>query len=145
MPEWIEVDPTTLVTEKKSTIRGVEVELIVSPYDVPEAVRGHYDESKKRFVIEFKYIGDEGTKKHTHDKNLTYRVGESSGRLHALEIDVDALKADSVALNVKLIEEVNEAFDHLLEKPISALRADNYRLAKDAVVAKQRELLEAFA
>lgn len=143
MSKWIEVDPATLTTEEKSVICGVDVELIVSPYDVPEAVRGYYDESKNRFVIEFKYIGDEHTKKHSYDQGLTYRIGETSGRLHALEIDVKAIKVDSVSLRVRLIKEMNEAFEHLVEKPISALRADNYRLAKDAVIAKQQQLLEA--
>jgi hypothetical protein len=152
MSEWIEVDLTEHEKAQKTLIRGVEVELYASPYDVPEAIRAHFDETKNRFIIEFKYVGSETTLVYVFD-HVGYTVGKNSGRLYGMEIDVRALKADGVGVYVglhqkqgqelaaSLRDQVTGAIDYLLERhPLKKVPEDNYKLAKSAVLLKQNEL-----
>lgn len=152
MSEWIEVELEDHEEAQKTLIRGVEVELYASPYDVPEAVRARFDEEKNRFIIEFKYVGSEATQVCVFD-HVAYTVGKTSGRLYGMEIDVHALKADGVGLYVELHQkqgqelaasirdQVTGAIDYLLERhPLKKAREDNYKLAKSAVLLKQNEL-----
>jgi hypothetical protein len=152
MSDWLPVDLTDDTKPLKTFIRGVEVELFASPYDVPEAIRGRFDEDKNRFIIEFKYVGSEKTKVCTFER-ATYTIGEVSNRLYGLEIDVQALKVDgfgvSVALHQKgpqelfatIRDQATGAIDLLIAKQsLHTIREENYKLAKDAILAKQNEL-----
>jgi hypothetical protein len=147
MQEWLEVDLDTEKLKQSRKIRGVVVELLVSPYDVPEAVRGFFDKETNRFAVEFKYIGsgDEPKKNNQQDRFLNFRIGENSGRLYRLEIDVEALKANSVELRMLVEREVSEALDQLIQRSGRVNRQDNYRLAKEAIVARQNQLFDALA
>jgi hypothetical protein len=154
MPDWIQMDMEDFDTTRKATIKGVEVELFVSPYDVPEAVRGRYDSDKRKFIIDFKYVGDEATTT-AEFEHVTYTVGESSARLYGLMIDVDTLEVGSVGVSVefhdkdgqelaaRIINKVTGAIDNLIRRhPIakSKEREDNYQMAKRAILAKQEEI-----
>lgn len=132
MQEWTEVKFDDAKIFKSE---GISVHMIVSPYDIPEGIRGFFDNDKERFVIEFKYIGDEPTEDRQEDKHYALRVGQNSGRLYAIEINVHELKAKSVSLQVGVIlKEVARAFDKLASKPLNAKRSLNYRLARNAVI-----------
>jgi hypothetical protein len=117
----------------------------VQDLDVPEAVRGSYDEKRKRFVIQFKYIGDEGTERKPFDRYVSLVVGKHSQRLYAIEIDVDALRANKVQIKVAVENEVEQAFDGLVKKPLTERRLDNYQLAREAFTSISPQLLTAIA
>lgn len=147
MQDWIEVDIADHETARKAIIRGVEVELFVSPYDVPDGVRGRFDATGKKFEIDFKYIGSESTTRNVEYEHVVYKIGESSGRLYGLSIDVQTLGADGVGVSVELHDnsgqelaarirdKVTGAIDYLIERhPIGNSREDNYKLAKDAIL-----------
>jgi hypothetical protein len=155
MADWIQVEIDDFDKVRPTNVRGVEVEFFVSPYDVPEAIRGHYDDNQSKFVIDFRYVGKESVTNVDYE-HVTYKVGESSGRLYGLVIDVQALRAEAVGLSVELhgnkgqelaariLDKVTGAIESLIERhPISKAREreDNYKLAKDAVLSKQAELL----
>lgn len=152
MSDWIPVDLADDTKAEKTFIRGVEVELFASPYDVPEAVRSRFDQDKNRFIIDFKYVGSEKTKEFIFE-HVTYVIGDVSSRLYGLEIDVRALKVDGVGISVALQQkgpqelaatirdQATGAIDLLLSKqPLKNFRQENYKLAKDAILAKQDEL-----
>ncbi|HWQ35342.1 MAG TPA: hypothetical protein VNQ79_21025 [Blastocatellia bacterium] len=147
MREWLEVNLDTEKLKQSRKIRDIVVELLVSPYDVPEAVRGFFDQETNRFAVEFKYMGgvDEPGKDHQQDRYLKFRIGENSGRLYRLEIDVNALKANSVELRMLVEQEVSEALDQLIQRSGRINRQDNYRLAKEAIAARQDQLFGALA
>jgi hypothetical protein len=145
MPDWIDIDLNKCRTERKAVIRGSEVELFVSPYDAPIALRGYLDIKTKRFVVEFKYIGDEPAKDQPFGKYVTFRVGQFSGRLYGFSIELSTVAANKSELRSVLLEEMKQAMSHLLKEPISAQREDNYRLATDLVSAKENELLKVLA
>lgn len=143
MGDWIRVDPREFDLRSPQRLNNVEINLLVSPYDVPEGVRGAYDESIDRFVIEFRYIGDEPWRREVPDRHLALRVGRKSNRLYGIEIDVKRLRAESVVLRVQVPELVRSAIEQLVRRPDA--RRDNYNLAKDVIAKRKDELFSQLA
>jgi hypothetical protein len=119
---------------------GVTVELAVSPYDLPIAVRGAFDKPKRRFVIEFKYIDQEDWSLQRSDEFIDLRIGKNSGRLYGIEIDADSLKADEVVLRVEARQHVNKALTELVSAPVKARRkVGNYK-AVESILRRKPDL-----
>ena len=53
MSDWVPLDAAQLSPAKRQRIQGVDITVVMSPYDVPEAVRGQYDEGIHRFGLNF--------------------------------------------------------------------------------------------
>lgn len=126
--DWIEVDESKYNQIKRAhsgvDSRSVIIEMSLSPYDVPNQVRGDYDEISKKFVIDFKYIDSEDVKALILDNHMSAMVGKSSGRIYSLMIDIDAIGAESVALKIKeekLHEDADAALSQLLASSDSLL------------------------
>lgn len=67
------------------------LKVVISPYDFPDAVRAFRTPSGKARV-EFRYIdGAEGEKTIHVNENLVVFEGEHSGRILAMELNIDAL------------------------------------------------------
>lgn len=150
MDEWLNLtrrELEELNPGKTERAKGVIVHLFMSPHDVPEAVRGRYDSSRKRFVIDFRYISEEPTEERQRDEHLSLRIGRHSGRLHGIIIDVDALKAKSVSLHMHTQEvahnAVRDAMRNLIAHPPTKRRAENYRVAAEVISSKRDRLFEA--
>jgi hypothetical protein len=143
MAKWIRLDSDQLNPPTREKIRGVEVVVLLSAYDVPEAVGGDYDNELKKFVINFKYIvEDEPVTYKKAARHVTFRVGKNSGRLYGIEIDVDKIKEKSVNLSI-LVPNVVEAIGKLESNPRLVRRRGNYRLAKRVITENGLELLSA--
>ena len=141
MGKWIQLNSDELNPPRHESIRGVDVVVFLSPYDVPEAVSGDYDDEIKKFVIAFRYIvEDEPFARQTGDSVVTLRVGKNSGRLYGIEVDVDKIRADSINLFVKIPEVVQQAIDKLESNPRHRRRRGNYRVAKKVISERGREL-----
>ena len=134
METWVRVEPTEFMHGESATVRGVNVTLVVSPYDVPEAFRGDFIADKKRFRIEFRYISDEPTSTEKVDEHVCFEMGKKSGRLYAIEIDVDKLGAEKVELTFEVQERVSDrlrgAFRAYSEKHHRARRPENLRVTQ---------------
>jgi len=102
----------------------------MSPYDIPQAVRGEFDEDRKRFVIEFRYISPEETASRQIDEHVILHVGENSGRLCGIEADVEAMNVNAVLLRI----------DRAAEESINPRLKPNYDVAKKIITEKAREL-----
>jgi len=140
--EWIPIANLSPRPERRDS-QGVWVDLLVSPYDIPEALRGEYVREKGYFQIEFKYISSEDTYEKPEMENVTVRLGRNSGRLYAIELDIHALQATSVQLRIKIAEELKNALTYLIKKPLNPLRSSNYSMAKEAVEKHENEILQA--
>lgn len=126
--KWVQVEPEEFDRPTPTqTSRGVELTVMVSPYDVPEAVRGRYDTDLDRFVIEFKYIQTEEWERDRQTDSIALRLGKNSGRLLGIEIDVQALRAGHVRLDV-IEQEAKRAHANRHRKRVPE---DNYRIAMD--------------
>lgn len=145
MSDWIPIDVDEVKTEPADKPSGVEINLFLSPYDVPEAVRGFFDDERDRFVIAFRYVGDEPTRvEDSTDKALTLRIGKRSGRLYEIEVDVNRFKAQSVTLNTFVPQQIENALDHLVNRRSGHLR-DNYSVAKEVLSGRRDQLFQDLA
>lgn len=116
MDGWIELDPEWLDRrrEMNTTTDGVEVQVFVSPYDVPDAVRAHRDTEADYFVIEFRYIQDEPWSRHPCNRMVALRTGSHSGRLLGVEIDVRRARNNSVVTGQEALRVAIAAVDSQL-------------------------------
>jgi len=138
MSDWIPIDFEQIEPPSRAQAGGVEINLFWSPYDVPEAVRGYYDRSLDRFVIEFKYIVDEQTTREHESEPVSLRVGKHSARLYAIEVDVNRLKAPSVMLNTFVPETVDELIRK--QSKASPKRRDNMDVARKILSQSKEEV-----
>jgi hypothetical protein len=142
MSSWLKVDPKVMREIRRDQGKlteegGVTVELTISPYDLPHHVRGEYDKSKNRFVIEFQYIQEEPYTLQASGDSVDVRVGKNSNRVYGFEIDTDALKADEVVLRVRARERVNKALEDFVEASRPSRRPrDNYQAVKSILQKK---------
>ncbi len=89
---WIKVDPNTLNPAKQETVEGTKVTIKASPYDVPDAYRGYFDNKIGRYVVEFRYLSEEPVRRENHGPHLTLRIGKRSSRVYGVEIDSRGLE-----------------------------------------------------
>ncbi|MDE2663335.1 MAG: hypothetical protein OXI39_10085 [Gemmatimonadota bacterium] len=112
---WIRVDQGKYDEPREigmSASADVELDVFISPFDIPKAVRGYYERKRERFVIDFKYITDEPRKyENFGPAEVTAVVGKKTGRILGFEIDVKAIGAESVALRVHAANQVHEAIE----------------------------------
>ena len=142
MADWIEFDPSTFQKSDRQFQDGVEIIVGLSPYDLPEAVRGGYNEELGMFVIEFRYLGNgESRIPQGQDENVTFLVGEHSKRLYEIRVDVDGLRAKAVGLRVLIVDELNGAIDNLERGSTDRSRTRNYEVAKDVIAKNSEKLL----
>lgn len=133
--EWTWVDPQTIVEPESKSLDGVHITLMMSPYDLPEAVRGFYNSTRERFLIQFKYLSDEPTKAERMGELVSLTLGEKSGRIYEIELDVAKAEAQFVGLMIK-------AIDELAHTPHRPTRPDNYAAAKNLLSQFGPKLVE---
>jgi len=139
MQDWIPLDPVTLNPGEKEVVHGVEINVGLSPYDVPDGVRGYYDDDIKRFVIEFRYLDDEEDREPSwQNENITLVVGEHTGCLYQIHVNVDDLSANAVKLKLWVADAIR---DLTQDKEFSARRG-HYDVANDVVSENADALLE---
>lgn len=136
---WIDLEPELLNQSQPHIEKsGVEVVVGLSPFDVPEAVRGYQNDALKRFIIEFRYLGEsERQVPQQIDDHVSLRIGENSNRLYEIQVDVDALQAKTVSLTFV----VNKAMQRLAEDKKNPRKQAFYRMAGEVVRQKESELM----
>ena len=142
MNAWLKLDPQRLEKHEKraSSKDEVHIEVRMSPYDIPDAMRGDYDHGLDRFVIEFRYIGDEPWQHLDVAEHVVARVGKHSGRIYGLEVNVKALKAKSVGF--ALLPAISAGMDRLVSKSANkGIMSDRYEVAKRAIQEAEGLLL----
>jgi len=112
----------------------------MSPHDVPGAVRGEFEKSLNRFVIEFKYMDEEPWSRVPSDNNIELRVGRHSGRLHGIEIDVVGLHADKVELKMHIVDMIKQALTGFAQHSGKNNRIANYEIAKNVISKEQDQI-----
>lgn len=139
--EWIELDPDILnESTPQLNDNGVEVVVGLSPFDIPEAVRGYMNAQLNRFVIEFRYLGEEERRvPQKLNDFINLRIGENSNRPYEILIDVTALKADTV----KLLVVLKEALEKVAVEKANPRKQAFFRMAGSIVKDKETELMSA--
>lgn len=124
-----------------SRLPGLNVKLaqerFISPFEIPRGVRGFYDQDRKQFMIEFKYITREPSEvDEGGPPEIKTLLGRKTGRILGFEIDVDALNVSTVSLRLGAIDQALKAV-----KPRTALpRPENSRIASRVLHDRSEEL-----
>lgn len=146
---WIRVKPGNYL----EPIEEVDIGILISPYDIPDGIRGGYDEHLKRFVVEFRYMVDEEYRREDGDDGVSIRLGKHSSRIVGIEIDVDRLRASGVTVAVENRKDAYTAMGHAIRNvqnlgKAKARRRENYLVAhkvfednQDGVFANMRHAL----
>lgn len=141
MSEWLEINPAEFSKSEQVVIHGANVELFLSPYDLPEAVRGSYDGNEKKFSMEFRYIGGDEPLDTDVRGTTTISVGRRSKRLYKIELAVDLTKGKSVGLRL-MLPTIDEVLDKLAQDFPDARRSGNYKVAKTILEKRGDKILE---
>lgn len=144
MTAWIKIDPANFGKAKRTSISGVSVEVYSSPFDVPEAVRGFYNKTEQKFVIQFQYIGGkEPLKTNVPAENIQLTIGRHSKRLYGIEMLIDEKKLREKGTKVDthlFLPTVDKVLDKLVQRAEAAHRTGNYKVAKEILSKRAKEL-----
>lgn len=91
---WISVTPDSYVASDDA----IDIRILTSPYDIPDGVRGGYDDDPDRFVVEFRYMLDEEYRIVDIGDGVRIRLGKHSSRIVGVEADVAQPSAFQVAV-----------------------------------------------
>ena len=137
---WIQVESS--LASEKSKEAGLGLTLLVPPHEIPQAVRGNYDNQLNRFVIELRYPDDEDFKCTTVDDMVRLRVGKKSNRLLGIELDTTRLKVETVQFQIQELKaELQKVLNKLQQEETSIDEQQNYSFARKAIESKQQILL----
>ena len=145
MSDWVRLDARGITSPQHEKLHGVDITLIISPYDIPEAIRGEYNKDLKKFIIEFRYMNEEPWLNHRYNESIVLRIGRHSMRLYGIEVDLNALPDARINLRMNVAKAVADAMDGLAHHPGIARRRRNYEIAKDAIYEKQGQIFESLA
>ncbi|MDL1948850.1 hypothetical protein FBQ97_03440 [Acidobacteria bacterium ACD] len=145
--KWIELASEGSGSERVK-VKDISVILRISPYDIPDAVRGLYHQDSGRLQIELRYIGEEPTKKVALANGAELVLGKHSGRLYGLWLPVAPPGLESnCEVNVR-VERITTAAFASAEKGLphgAKLRNRNLELAKRAILGNVQHLVEGAA
>ena len=102
---WISVKPDNYVASDDA----IDIRILTSPYDIPDGVRGGYDDDLHRFVVEFRYMLDEQYHIFDVGDGVRIRLGKHSSRIVGVELDVD--QPSAYAAIKKAIQNVEETLN----------------------------------
>lgn len=134
---WIELeerDFADTAAPHQEEVRGIVLEVRVSPFSLPEAVKGTYDPESRLFEIRFRYLdGEEDAQLCQTHGHVRVFEGRNSGRIMRIEVDVDALGVEAVQLALKAIEQ--------REQHASRQQRPNFGAALEALRSREQDLV----
>lgn len=105
--EWTPINHDVADLRRKILVHGREVEVAVSPYDIPEAVRVSFDDVRHRLKIEFRYISaDEDRMLHMLPTDIILSLGKMSSRLYSVDFSLPQRVEDMPARFIEISNQV---------------------------------------
>lgn len=135
--DWAQTDVMRLQVEHIEAIEGTGATAMLSADDVPEAVRGYFDDSGSKCVVEFRYIdGSEQLLTERPHEHILVKVGKESGRIYQIEV----LGQRDVCVNrLEISHDLDKAFDNLLKNNKSWRELTNYKVAHDVITRFKKD------
>lgn len=139
MPNPIKINLRQFMKSEHQNVGDVTIEVTTSPYDIPEAVEPSLSEDKKRFCLQFKYIGGDEPTNEQINNHVLLRIGKESGRLYALEIDLQGMiEAETQST---LLQKASNAV-RAMRKAVSPRRtSQNYGIIEDLLARRGPDLV----
>ena len=130
--EWIDVDTSSLPADDVEVNEGVEIHIGLSPYDIPEAVRGSID-SNGIFNIELKYLSDrdEPTEVTKIDPIVSFETGVSSQSLYRIHVNLKAVDCESVT--VKIVSQLQKSLSQYATHGLPKKRQTQFKAAENVM------------
>ena len=110
---------------------ALEVGVLISPYDIPDGIRGRYDDQNNRFVVEFRYMVDEKYRRVVSGDGVWIRLGKYSGRVVGVEVD---RRTDPYTVIGEAIQNVHSITD------ARTRRRANYLVARKVLEDKRDDI-----
>ena len=111
MESYIWINPSRLPKgETNTSVDGIDLVVELSPYDIPKAITGRYDEPEGCFEIAFEYIDEEPQTFSESPHGIRVAQGKHSGKLLGVSIPVDHPPLDETAI-IQLRTNVLDALD----------------------------------
>lgn len=145
---WISVDRSVNHPREERLESGVTVKFVLTPDNVPTAMRIFMDAEEACFVLEFRYFGDEATEKHTVEHGIVVRIGKYTGRLFQIRVPrrlVDETVREHVELDLSsaLRQFITNAMADMRERPdftSKGVRKSYYAVTSDVVMQNDASL-----
>ncbi len=139
--KWIRVNSSEFQHE---TTSSRSISFYISPYDIPQAVRGFFDSETNEVVIAFRYAdGAEPTETRTHSDKVNLVIGKKSNRIFEIRLHKDFCATGTVKLDFKTTEMISDALKRLSPAEGRTHARSNYNVATSVIRAKNEVLLEA--
>lgn len=90
MKKWIETDTVSISDKRNANKPKRQVHFMISPYDVPNAVRAIVDVINKFLVFEFRYIPINEERVTRIDDDVKFEVGKNTKRIYKIFLDGSA-------------------------------------------------------
>jgi hypothetical protein len=139
--DWLPAESATLEKasiESEREVGGVRFKVTLSPYDIPQAVRSFLDDNGHVYIIELKYLTEEPTTEKIHNEFACIDVGQHSGRIYKIKVDMDSIKTH---LRQNAFTQVSNAINRLSPQSDNRLM-QCYDLARTVIAARQNDLSE---
>jgi hypothetical protein len=100
MNNWIETDTAKIADNRNSCASKKTLHFMMSPYDVPNAIRATSEEGSSLFIIEFRYIAiNEKRVKKTMD-DVEFEVGENTQRIYKIFLDKNVVSQTELVFDI---------------------------------------------
>ena len=142
MKNWVKTDVTKISESNSGDKRKKTLHFMMSPYDVPEAIRAYEDNSEQVFVIEFKYIPINEKRLIEENSGVRFEIGKNTQRIYKIFLvksdeafDTELVFTKSPELHEQPIESAENAIDNFVRyhEHIYKQSPNKYDAAKSAL------------
>lgn len=147
MASTIELDRESLTVPRQETIRGVDVQVRPSPYDVPRSMRitRSVDLFHDDIAIIFEYLAEpEAAESVNFEGPVTLFVGKKSSRVYQIMIPLHSLDPMSPGFVKRGNHAIQNAFAQLEKQRLDVRRHFHYRIIERLIEQHHEEVFGIF-
>lgn len=140
MKNWIKTDTYNLASKRGKAGGSSNGHLMVSPYEVPQAIRA--EKRGNMLVLELQYINisEPHSTRSVDERDVTFEIGDKSKRIYKVFVELDG--ADDMELDhAQLVAHINDAVKSLTVGGEKKPSSTKYMAATAAIKQYENDLL----
>jgi hypothetical protein len=114
-------------------IHGAQVNVLPSPYDIPESFRTYIDPGKNRWTVEFKYIDSEPLMLWQPSETLRLWLGRNSRRVYKIDARDGNIVSENPAARAQIVRCLDDALRQLGQNTKLGTAAANYEFLREGI------------